>query len=131
MSSPQTTGDPCPCGTGRTYDDCCGPLIAPERLAATAEELMRSRYTAHVHGHAEHLWRTWHPRTRPPQVEPDRDVRWTGLVVHAVRAGGPDDTTGTVEFTASHAGGELHEASRFERRGGRWLYLDAEGDGSA
>ena len=29
---------------------------------------MRSRYTAFVLRDADHLWRTWHPRTRPAQV---------------------------------------------------------------
>lgn len=118
--------DPCPCGSGRDYDDCCGPLILPSRLADTAEELMRSRYTAFVHGNAEHLWRTWHPRTRPAQVEPDREREWTALEIQDVVDGGPDDDTGVVEFTASYVGGQQHERSRFARRAGRWFYLDAE-----
>jgi SEC-C motif-containing protein len=35
----------CPCGGG-AYGSCCRPLIAGEQLAATAEQLMRSRYSA-------------------------------------------------------------------------------------
>src|SRR5699024_1686462 len=42
--------EPCPCGTDRPLSECCGPLLTTERLAETAEELMRSRYTAHVFG---------------------------------------------------------------------------------
>ena len=41
---------------------------------------MRSRYTAFALGDADHLWRTWHPRTRPPAVEAGR-LEWTGLEV--------------------------------------------------
>ena len=43
-----------------------------------------------------------------------------------VVAGMDGDDTGEVEFTASYAGGEMHERSRFERRGGRWVYVDGD-----
>lgn len=113
--------DPCPCGSGLPYAQCCGPLLSMERQAATAEELMRSRYTAHVFVNAEHLWRTWDGRTRPEQVQLD-DTRWLGLEVLEVVDGGVDDATGVVDFVARHEGGELAERSEFTRRGGRWFY---------
>ncbi|WP_338748676.1 YchJ family protein [Janibacter alittae] len=115
--------EPCPCGTGRALSQCCGPLLTTERLATTAEELMRSRYTAHVFGNAEHLWRTWDGRTRPTVVNPGA-AQWTGLEITEVIEGGPQDTTGTVVFTARHVGGELTERSRFTRRAGRWFYTE-------
>ncbi|HRZ89595.1 MAG TPA: SEC-C metal-binding domain-containing protein, partial [Spirochaetia bacterium] len=40
----------CPCGSGREYSACCGPVIAGAVPAPTAEALMRSRYTAYVKG---------------------------------------------------------------------------------
>ncbi|WP_460601391.1 YchJ family protein [Flexivirga lutea] len=123
-----TTDDPCPCGSGAAYDDCCGPLLATERLASTAEELMRSRYTAYFYGNREHLWRTCHPRTRPSDVTLDPSTSWTGLRILGVRDGGAGDDTGVVEFVASYNRGELRERSRFAKRGGRWFYLDAESD---
>ena len=43
---------------------------------------MRSRYSAYAVRDGGYVWRTWHPRTRPLDVNPDPDVRWTGLVVH-------------------------------------------------
>lgn len=127
----------CPCGgvpPGAPLVDCCGPLVAGERLADTAESLMRSRYTAYVVGAADHLFRTWHPRTRTDDAAPDPRVRWTGLDVLDVVAGGPDDADGVVEFRAhwvSHDDGpvrrgNLHERGRFTRRAGRWVYVDAE-----
>jgi SEC-C motif-containing protein len=117
---------PCPCG-GTSYDACCGPLLRGERPAATAEELMRSRYTAYAVGDVDHVWRTWHPRTRPAEVTPDPGLVWRGLTVLRTEAGGPDDDTGVVEFRAEHDSprGSLHEVSRFERRGGRWFYVAA------
>jgi SEC-C motif-containing protein len=95
--------------------------------AETAEHLMRSRYTAFVLGRGDHLWRTWHPRTRPARVDVG-DVEWTGLTVLDVVAGGVDDQTGIVEFEARFIGAEgpsvMRERSVFERRGGRWTYLE-------
>ena len=118
----------CPCGSGAAYAACCEPLHDGMRDAVTAEELMRSRYAAYAKCLADYLFRTWHPRTRPPNVTVDRDVAWSGLELHDVVAGGGDDHEGEVEFTARYmrAGrpGALHERSRFERRAGRWFYLD-------
>ncbi len=87
---------------------------------------MRSRYAAYVLGRADHLLRTWHPRTRPATLDLAGGPRWTGLAILDVVDGGEHDSTGVVEFRARHAGGLLHERSRFERRGGRWLYVDGE-----
>ncbi len=117
-------GQPCPCGSGASYSACCGPLHHGERHAETAEQLMRSRYSAYARGDADHLFRTWHPRTRPPDVTVDDDVVWKGLDVTDVVAGGIDDDTGEVEFTARYDDGMMRERSRFERRAGRWVYLD-------
>ena len=121
---------PCPCGTSRSYDACCGPLHRGERPAATAVEVMRSRYSAHARGEADHLFRTWHPRTRPADVLVDPALTWTGLEVLAAEAGGEDDDAGTVEFRAHFRGpagpGTLHELSRFARRGGRWVYVEGD-----
>lgn len=119
---------PCPCGSGVTTADCCGPILAGQREAETAPALMRSRYTAHVVGDGAHLARTWHPATRPEGGLTSAGTVWTGLVVHRCEAGGPRDEEGLVEFTARYrsAGsgpGELHETSRFVRRRGRWVYL--------
>jgi SEC-C motif domain protein len=97
--------------------------------AGSAEELMRSRYSAYAYGDADYLFRTWHPRTRPAAVIPDPSITWTALEVIDTAAGGPDDDRGEVEFRAAFEfdgrADSLHERSRFERRAGRWFYLDA------
>lgn len=91
---------------------------------------MRSRYTAYAVGHADHIFRTWHPRTRPADPTLDPEVVWSGLRILRAEAGGVGDETGLVEFVASNSGplgrGELHEVSRFVRRAGRWTYVDGD-----
>jgi SEC-C motif-containing protein len=113
----------CPCGSGTPYAGCCGPLHDGARQAGTAAELMRSRYAAYALGELGYVFRTWHPRTRPESIEPEPGLTWTGLTVLAA-------TEDEVEFEAAYerAGvpGRLHERSRFERRRGRWVYVDGE-----
>jgi SEC-C motif-containing protein len=117
----------CPCGTGTPYDGCCGPLHRNERRADGVAELMRSRYSAYAVGATDHLFRTWHPRTRPAEIAPDPSLTWTGLEVLDVAQG---EAEGAVEFRARWTWrdqvGVLHERSRFVLRAGRWVYLDGE-----
>lgn len=127
----------CPCGGGR-YGSCCGPLHRQERMAQTAEQLMRSRYSAFALAEVEHLLRTQPSEEPLPQRRRSleatcRQLRWRRLVLLATEAGGPDDLEGTVTFEAHYsAGGQrgvLRERSRFGRvggcAGGAWLYLEA------
>ncbi|MEE2033486.1 YchJ family protein [Rhodococcus chondri] len=99
------------------------------RPAPSAEQLMRSRYTAFAVGDVDYLRRTWHPSTRPARLELDTDRRWTGLDIMRTTGGGFLHTEATVEFRAHSVHRNqpdvLHEHSRFVREEGRWLYLDA------
>ncbi|MDT0274555.1 YchJ family protein [Blastococcus goldschmidtiae] len=119
----------CPCVTGLPYAECCGPLHDGATAAATAEQLMRSRYSAFAVGDPDYLLATWHPSTRPPSLELDPGVRWVGLDVLATDGGGLLAADGTVEFTAHRIAdgerGAQHEVSRFVREQGAWRYLDA------
>ncbi|MFI8071110.1 YchJ family protein [Streptomyces sp. NPDC086033] len=128
---PRTTSGPahqpsCPCGLAETYEACCGRFHRGAATAPTPESLMRSRYSAFVKRNEAYLLRTWHPRTRPPGVDFDPGMRWTGLEILATTDGSAFHTTGTVTFRASFKGGSLHERSRFERVDGAWAYVDGE-----
>ena len=116
----------CPCGSGLTYPECCGRLHDGTAAAATAEQLMRSRYSAFAVGDAAYLLATWDPATRPRTLELDPAVRWTGLEVLATTGGGLFDAEGTVTFRASARQYTQQEHSRFRRAGGRWLYVDGQ-----
>jgi SEC-C motif-containing protein len=127
--------NPCPCG-GASYARCCGRFIDDGAVPQTAEELMRSRYTAYTRRNDAWLKATWHADTRPAEpVAQDDDVKWLGLEVRqhvprgdtaAVDTAAVD--TATVEFVARYKVGgrahRLHEVSRFVREGGRWFYID-------
>ena len=118
----------CPCGSGLSLGDCCGPLLSGRTLAATAEALMRSRFTAFVRGDRVYLLSSWHGSTRPASLDPDDQPRWHSLRVLRTEDGGPGDETGLVEFRAEGiAHGrpvQLREVSRFVCEHGCWQYLD-------
>jgi len=120
---------PCPCGSGERFDGCCAPLLRGAD-APSAERLMRSRYTAFVVGDTGYLRQTWHPGTRPAELELTPAMRWTGLEIVEVVSGGEGDTRGVVEFRArwreGREAGVLAERSRFVRQSGRWWYLDGQ-----
>lgn len=122
-----TSAERCPCGSGAAYAGCCEPLLQGVRQADTAVELMRSRYAAFAIGDGNYLFRTWHPRTRPADVDPD-EVYFERLDILDAVGGAESDREGEVEFVAHYRAGtqrgRLHERSRFERRAGRWFYLD-------
>ncbi|MBN9756275.1 MULTISPECIES: YchJ family metal-binding protein [unclassified Pseudonocardia] len=115
----------CPCGTGRPEDTCCAPVLAG-RPAATAEALMRSRYTAFVRGDRAYLLASWHPSTRPRRLRLEPGSVWTGLEIVARSGGTMFETEGTVEFRAHRTDGVLAERSRFVREDGRWFYVDGD-----
>ena len=118
----------CPCGSGLPLDECCGRLHDGTATAGTAEQLMRSRYSAFALGLPGYLLDTWAAQTRPSTLALDAGIRWTGLDVLATSGGGLLESRGTVEFRASYVrggdAGAQHEVSRFVRDGGAWRYLD-------
>ena len=123
--APATPGS-CPCGSGSGYAVCCGPLHEGHQPARTAVQLMRSRYAAFVVGDTAYLASTWHPRTRPADLQVTDSPVWQGLTVIATADGREGDSVGEVEFEAAHGEGVLHERSRFVRRAGRWVYVDGD-----
>lgn len=121
---------PCPCGSGVAFGACCRPVLEGEP-AATALALMRSRYTAFALGDEDHLFRSWHPRTRPSPPYVDPAIAWDRLEILGYEAGAVDDAEGIVEFAAhwrgaSGASSVMREQSRFVRRAGRWVYVDGD-----
>lgn len=131
--SPQTQLAPCPCGSEQSLGQCCLPLITGEAHAQTAEQLMRSRYTAHALLQVNYLWHTWdsaqRARSSPEQIlDWAKACDWLRLDILATQGGQSDDSEGTVSFAALYRqNGKLHqhqEVSLFRRLLGRWVYVD-------
>jgi len=121
----------CFCGSGIPYRDCCQPIIDAKQPATSAEQLMRSRYSAYVTENREYLQKSWHPDTRPAElVLGSGELHWTGLSVLKCQRGEAGDRSGRVEFIAryeqSGVPGEVHEDSRFVFEQGQWLYVDGD-----
>jgi SEC-C motif-containing protein len=125
----------CPCGSGRAYEECCGPFIAGTHLPSTALALMRSRYSAYVEHEVDYIIGTCLKGGRDDiDVKQTRDwsekSRWLGLTILSVEKGGQDDTEGTVEFKAVYERNGLrdihHERGRFTKQNGRWFYEDGD-----
>ncbi|MCB1865930.1 MAG: SEC-C domain-containing protein [Chromatiales bacterium] len=120
----------CPCGSGKTFDACCGPILAGGQ-AATPEALMRARYTAYVRMQLAFLGDSLHPEHRD-DYDPDATRRWAeqaewlGLEVIGSQLRGDDD--GMVEFIARYrekgVPRKYHERAVFKRSDGRWYFVD-------
>lgn len=128
---------PCPCHSGQTLANCCGPYLVGEKTAPTAETLMRSRYTAHalaarVPTTVDYILDTWAPEQRHQLKREDilqwaAGSEWLGLEVLATHQGGADDQQGSVTFVARYRQGmQLHEHrehSLFRRDGEQWYFV--------
>lgn len=138
-TAPAAPSSPCPCGSGASLQHCCAPRLDGSALAQTAEQLMRSRYTAHVLCDVAYLLRSWRSPD-PAGMDPNairqwaQQSDWRGLTIHNSIAGGPTDREGWVEFTAEYADKTAptaavqrhRERSRFIRNDGQWFYVDGE-----
>lgn len=123
--------DKCPCGTGASYDTCCGKYhrgASPE----TAEQLMRSRYSAFVKGEIDYLRETlWPPYQKKfdsaSYAQRSKESLWLGLEILESVNGQSSDSKGTVHFIAkSMVNGAIdsqEENSLFKKKAGRWYYV--------
>jgi SEC-C motif-containing protein len=121
----------CPCGSNLDYGSCCGPLIKGERAAETAEQLMRSRYSAYVKKEISYILTSLHPEHRADYDEKSsrtwaERAQWHGIRILNTTKGGAGDSEGQVEFTVSYTENgmkqEHHELSSFKKEGGAWYF---------
>ena len=77
---------------------------------------------------AHYLNSTWHPSTRPANLQLNPNLRWIGLQIKESQAGNIADQTGSVEFVARYKidgrAYRIHEISQFVRQGMQWFYVD-------
>ncbi len=125
----------CVCGKGPSTEACCGRFFRGEHRAATAEELMRARYSAFVLGEVDFIVESHHARTRHEvdrsSIETwSRKSEWLGLEIASTEGGTENDERGVVEFVARYNVGGLtqthHERAEFEKDRGRWFFVDGK-----
>ncbi|MGK7946310.1 MAG: YchJ family protein [Microcystaceae cyanobacterium] len=135
ISNTSSLAIPCPCGSQKLLNQCCGVYLQGQLPAPTAEKLMRSRYCAYCLKNIDYLYNTEHPTHRKPNsreliAATVNSMTWRGLTVLATEAGQPEDQTGIVEFVAVYQQGksvaQLHERSNFIKEKGQWFYTDGE-----
>lgn len=115
----------CPCGSGRGFDDCCGPVLAGG-APASPEALMRSRYTAFTRADLDYLETTLAPEAKEDYDRAEteawvKEAKWDGLEIRAAEGD-------QVEFVARYKmRGKIfahHELASFRQNEGRWVYVD-------
>ena len=117
----------CYCGNSLPFEKCCQPLIEGTKNAITAEQLMRSRYSAYCKQAADYLVQTTHKSVRKFHRKSDilnwaKSNNWMKLEIVT-------STETTVEFKAFYLDNCLkaqlhHEKSTFVIEDGIWFYLD-------
>ena len=127
----KSKNDLCPCCSGQQYDACCGRFLQGAR-PKTAEQLMRSRYTAYAVGDEAYLFDSWHHSTRPQTLDlaQQNSIKWVGLKIlsHCVDTDNP--ASASVEFVARYKlngkAQKMQELSDFVYEDGRWFYVDGK-----
>jgi SEC-C motif-containing protein len=122
----------CYCGNDIPYSECCEKIHLDIQQALTAEQLMRSRYSAFVIADGNYLMKSHHSTTRPVKeknkiIKWAKSVQWIKLEVSETSKGKPQDTEGTVTFNAYfYEKGKvevIHEKSAFIKENNHWIYL--------
>lgn len=123
----------CPCNSGKSYNTCCKKLIQGEKKAVTAEELMRSRYSAYAKAEVDYILSSTHPDQRDANDRAEikkwaENSEWHGLEIIKCEQGGKDDEEGTVEFIARYTDNGVsmdhHELAEFRKLKDDWYFYD-------
>jgi SEC-C motif-containing protein len=126
-----TSSQNCPCGQGQ-YAACCQPLHLKQQVAQTAEQLMRSRYSAFALQQINYILQTTalgqqSALDRAAIADWSQSNQWLKLdvVQHQPKL---DKTHALVEFKAHYHDGTQahvhHEVSHFVLHQQQWYFLD-------
>jgi len=125
----------CPCGSTLAYEACCQAIIKGEKSAETAEQLMRSRYSAYVLKEIDYLRISLHPEHRADFNEKTtrawaEGAEWHGLEILGTTGGGADEVEGKVEFAVSFteqgAKKDYRERATFSKKDSIWYLVSGE-----
>lgn len=121
----------CPCNNAISYQACCQGLHDGKLTTSSAEQLMRSRYSAFVVGNIAYLIATLHPDKRQADDETIlqrtiEDTQWLGLKIIRHKSAGNNASVEFVAFYHDEPIGQLHERSHFIKQDKHWFYVDGE-----
>lgn len=116
----------CPCNPQNTYANCCAIAHKNINQVKSAEQLMRSRYSAFALAKTEYLYKSHHSTTRPSKKEHEEIKKWTERV-NWLKLDVLNSTEQTVHFKAYYMeNGQvqvIEENSEFVMENGHWVYL--------
>lgn len=126
-SNTVTSASPCPCGTDRSFGECCEPIILGTSLASDAEALLRSRFTAHVVNDTRYLDSTYLPTSKlPPSGDTvPEETKWLKLDIRQYDENIHPDVSHidfVAHFTEKGEPGVMHEKSEFKKIDGAWIF---------
>lgn len=117
--------DKCPCDHHQPYVACCGRFLEYKQTPQTAEELMRSRFSAYALGHYQYIIDTYSMKNiedlNVQQLADDQaDVEWKSLQIQGSIV--PDQVEFTAYYRYQNRWYIMHERSTFIQQNGQWLY---------
>ena len=119
----------CHCGNQIQFENCCQPFINKVLKPVTAEQLMRSRYSAYVIANADYLVDTTHLSTRKFHEKSDilnwaKSNKWQKL---EVLESNENFVTFKAYYLNENSNPQVHyEKSRFIFENETWFYADGE-----
>ena len=127
-----TEKDLCPCGSGKTYSECCEPIIKGTIKAPSAEACMRARYTSYVKHEIDYIINSCDQEEVIAEIDKQATEEWSnqstwnGLKILRTEKGEKDDEA-IVEFTADYTMHNMHdvhhEIAGFKQIDGDWKYV--------
>lgn len=130
----------CFCCSSKPFQACCEPFIKGDKTPVTAEQLMRSRFSAYATAQYSYILDTYTKEKQQGLSVDDlaqsaQGAKWFALQVHDAQSeesAEPNTSatlhSDTVEFTAFYFEDkkmyQLHETSNFRVENGAWRYHD-------
>ncbi|AFV85853.1 YchJ family protein [Alteromonas mediterranea] len=130
----------CFCCSSKPFQACCEPFIKGDKTPVTAEQLMRSRFSAYATAQYAYILDTYTQEKQQGLSVDDlaqsaQGAKWFALQVHDAQSeesAEPNTSatlhSDTVEFTAFYFEDkkmyQLHETSNFRVENGAWRYHD-------
>ena len=122
----------CPCGSGKTYEECCEPIIKGTAKAPTAEALMRARYSSYEKQEIDFIINSCEEGEKIAEIDRKatedwaKNSTWHGLKILRTEKGKEEDDEGIVEFEATYTTKQNlrevhHEIGYFKKIDGNWM----------